>query len=103
LELNWAIGGNDLNHRLVKLRDFLLDGKKVEVLLAPKRKGRAATPEECENVVKRIKSVVAECKGASVAKAPEGKIGAMMTMVFEGKKLKKETKPAEPADAPAAG
>src|SRR5262245_3725168 len=40
LELNWGIGPHDLNHRLDKLRQFLSEGRKVEVLLGPRRHRR---------------------------------------------------------------
>ena len=89
LELNWAIDKNDLKHRLEKLKDFLSEGRKVEILLGPKRKGRAATPEECQTVLDKIMDAYMGCKGAHQPKAPEGKIGGVMTLVFAGKKLKK--------------
>ncbi|KAF2269784.1 hypothetical protein CC78DRAFT_528952 [Lojkania enalia] len=87
LELNWAIGANDLKHRLEKMKAFLKQGRKVEVMLGPKRRGREATREECENVLKSIQSVVVECKGATeIKQRREGAVGGVMTIVFQGAK-----------------
>lgn len=90
LELNWAIAAGDLKHRLKKLKEFLLQGRKVEILIGPKRRGRVATPEEGKDVLEKIREAVGECKGASEFKEPEGKVGAVMTLVFQGRKLDKE-------------
>ncbi|KAF2014851.1 hypothetical protein BU24DRAFT_410552 [Aaosphaeria arxii CBS 175.79] len=92
LELNWAIAGGDLKHRLEKMKGFLRDGRKVELLLGPKRRGRAATIEECKKVVTSIRDAVAEVKGAAQSKEPEGVLGGVMTLVFEGKRLESKDK-----------
>jgi translation initiation factor IF-3 len=94
LELNWAISPGDLKHRLNKLKEFLGEGRKVEILLGPKRRGRVATREECLEVLKRVREAVAECKGAVEKKEPQGPVGGVMTLVFEGKKVEKEKKEA---------
>ncbi|KAH8724160.1 hypothetical protein GQ44DRAFT_760581 [Phaeosphaeriaceae sp. PMI808] len=85
LELNWAIASGDLKHRLLKLKEFLQDGKKVEVMLAPKKKGRKATEQEAEGVMKAVRDAVAECTGAREVKST-GDVGSVMEVVFEGKK-----------------
>ncbi|CAI6332400.1 unnamed protein product [Periconia digitata] len=87
LELNWAIEAGDLKHRLNKMRGFLEEGRKVEVLIGPKRKGRVATEQECENLLQSMKSTVQEIKGARQVTEPEGAMGGVMTFVFEGQKL----------------
>lgn len=87
LELNWAIASGDLKHRLEKLKGFLREGRKVEVLLGPKKRGRKATDEESKAVLKAVKDAVHECKGAGEAKEPTGVVGGVMTLVFEGRKL----------------
>ncbi|KAF9692911.1 hypothetical protein EKO04_009067 [Ascochyta lentis] len=89
LELNWAIGGGDLKHRLNKLQEFLLEGRKVEVLLGPKKKGRKATPEEADAVLKAVEGAVGACKGAKEVKR-EGVVGAVLTIVLEGKKVEEK-------------
>ncbi|KAK5719578.1 hypothetical protein LTR17_015364 [Elasticomyces elasticus] len=84
LELNWAIDANDLQHRLERVADFLGEGRRVEIVLAAKKRGRKATPEECQGVVKKIEGVVLDVKGATVMKNLEGKPGGFATMVLQG-------------------
>ncbi|KAF2452012.1 hypothetical protein P171DRAFT_426416 [Karstenula rhodostoma CBS 690.94] len=86
LELNWAIAGGDLKHRLEKLNDFLKDGKKVEVLFKPKKRGKKATEAEAKSVLKAVTDVVDDCKGAGEVKR-EGDVGGTLTVVLQGTKL----------------
>ncbi|KAH7402958.1 hypothetical protein BKA66DRAFT_404746 [Pyrenochaeta sp. MPI-SDFR-AT-0127] len=86
LELNWAIAGGDLKHRLQRLKEFLKEGRKVEVLLGPKKRGRKATTEEANGVMRAVRDAVAECKGTGEVKS-EGVVGGVMTIVFEGRKI----------------
>lgn len=88
IEMNWAIDKNDLGHRLSKIRDFLVKGNKVEVLLAGKSKGRKATMEEAEAVVKRIRDSVEEVEGAKESRKMEGKLLAPAVLYFVGKEPK---------------
>jgi len=85
LELNWAIDGNDLSHRLEKVRGFLEEGRKVEIVLAAKKRGRKATKEECEEVLGKIRSVAEGVRGAKEPKPMEGVVGGFATMVWQGK------------------
>lgn len=88
IEMNWAIDKNDLGHRLGKIRDFLEKGNKVEVLLAGKSKGRKATMEEAEAVVKRIRDSVEEVEGAKESRKMEGRLLAPAVLYFVGKEPK---------------
>lgn len=95
LELNWAIAGGDLKHRIEKMKGFLREGRKVEITLGPKRRGRKATPEEADALMTALRTAVKECKGANEVKH-EGAVGGVMTVVFEGKKIaEKKEEPAE--------
>jgi len=85
LELNWAIDGNDLAHRLEKVRAFLEEGRKVEIVLAAKKRGRKASKEECEEVLEKIRGVADGVTGAKEAKPMEGAVGGFATMVWQGK------------------
>jgi translation initiation factor IF-3 len=84
LELNWAIDPNDLGHRLNKLQEFLAKGWRVEVILANKRRGRQASPEEAAAVIKRIRGIAEEVGGAKEWRAADGRVLGQMTMFFEG-------------------
>lgn len=94
LELNWAIAGGDLKHRMERLKEFLMEGRKVEITLGPKRRGKKATEEEAAAVMKAIRDTVAECKGAT-EKSVDGPIGGVMVIVLEGPKIKAEKKKKE--------
>ncbi|KAF8854717.1 hypothetical protein BDZ45DRAFT_627397 [Acephala macrosclerotiorum] len=87
MELNWAIDGNDLGHRLTKLKEFLGKGQRVEVLLASKRKGkgRKATTEEAMGVIRKIRGAMREVEGAKEMKPMEGKVLGTATLFLEGK------------------
>ena len=67
IELNWAISGNDLQLKMKQLEEFLRKGKKVELLLAPKRHQRKATPEEAAALVNAIKEKIQEVGAAETA------------------------------------
>lgn len=84
LELNWAIDSNDLNHRLKKMGEFLAKGMRVEVVLAPKKRGRVATDAEMQDVIRKVRNAAEEFQGVENKKA-EGKHGHVFTMFFEGK------------------
>lgn len=85
IELNWAIDGNDLNHRLTKMKGFLEKGFRVDVVLGAKRKGRKATEEEAEALIEKIKKAACEVEGTRESKPKEGKLLGMLTLQFEGK------------------
>jgi translation initiation factor IF-3 len=85
IELNWAIDRNDLKHRLDRVKEFLAKGWRVDVVMAGKKKGRKATPEEAENLVRSVKGVLVEVDGAKEWKAMDGKVGGLATIYAEGK------------------
>ena len=93
LELNWAIDQNDLQHRLGKLREFLMQGRRVEVYLAKKKKRmRDATAAEGRETLKKIQECVKGLDGAKELKAMEGKFLEKATLFFEGKRAKQQGK-----------
>lgn len=85
LEVNWAIDEHDLSHRLNVMRSFLEQGRRVELKLAPKRRGRRASIEEAENLLKKIRNVVSEVDGATEWQQIIGKPLEVMLMQFQGK------------------
>ena len=85
LEINWAIDAHDLSHRLKRLKQFLSEGRKVEVLLADKRKGKkTATAEEMEAVIRKIESAAREVPGAKCVNIETAAKGKVATMFLEG-------------------
>ncbi|KAF9630367.1 putative translation initiation factor protein [Lasiodiplodia theobromae] len=95
LELNWAASPNDLQHWLKRLKEFLQEGRRVEVVLGPKKRGRKATPEEIENVLQSVKDTVAEVPGAKERIEPEGEVGGILMLSYDGPKQPKEEKKKE--------
>ncbi|GAM91624.1 hypothetical protein ANO11243_096760 [Dothideomycetidae sp. 11243] len=88
IELNWAIDGNDLGHRLKKVEEFLRARRKVEVIIAPKRRGRKATREECDSLVKKIKDALGNVDGAKESRPMQGKVGEVASIMLEGNRDK---------------
>lgn len=88
LELNWAIDANDLAHRLERMRTFLEEGRKVEVVLAAKKRGRKASDVECEDVLRKIRGVVDEINGAREDGSTQGSLGGLITLAFVGRPVK---------------
>lgn len=85
LEINWAIDPNDLKHRLQRFKDFLQEGRKVELVLAAKKRGRRASEQECASLLNNIKQAVAEVPGARESKPMEGEVGGVALISFVGK------------------
>lgn len=85
LELNWAMDQHDLAHRLNKMTEFLSEGRKVEIILASKKKGRKASPEECEDVLYKIRQTADAVNGAKEEMQMEGKLGGFATLAFSGR------------------
>ncbi|KAK3703453.1 hypothetical protein LTR37_014443 [Vermiconidia calcicola] len=88
LELNWAIDANDLAHRTNTIKRFLEEGRKVEVVLAAKKRGRKASGEECEQVLGQLRGCVKAVEGAREVKALEGKMGGFAVLSFQGRVVK---------------
>lgn len=91
LELNWAIDQNDLQHRLGKLKEFLLEGRRVEVFLAKKKKRmRDATEAEGRSTLARLREFVRTIEGARETRDMDGKFLERATLFFEGKRSKQQ-------------
>lgn len=85
LELSWSIDKNDLNHRLMKAEDFLADDKKVEIALAPKKRGKPVTADEAAALVRQIRERLLQHKSVKETKPMEGAIGQQLVLFFERK------------------
>ncbi|EXJ83993.1 hypothetical protein A1O3_04660 [Capronia epimyces CBS 606.96] len=82
IELNWAISSNDLQLKLRQMEDFLRKGKKVELLLASKRRQRKASTEEAEALLKTLREKIQEV-GAAEISPMEGAILRQATMTVK--------------------
>ncbi len=87
IELNWAIGSNDLEHKLNQMKGFIKDGKKVEVILANKKRQRQATPEEGQQVLRKVKEKLAEADGREIREMEGGVVGKHTVLTIRKKGL----------------
>jgi len=86
IELNWAITGNDLGYRLDWLRRFMSEGRRVEILIAPKRRARRATKEEIAALMQTVRQAIADVEeGAEEWKTMLGVPGAQVTLYVQPK------------------
>lgn len=83
IEINWALSSNDLQIKLKQLREFLDKGKRVDVLLASRKRQRKATFEEAQNVVNEIRKTIDEIDGCKEIAPMEGKVGGQALMIVQ--------------------
>ena len=86
IQLNWAIGNHDLDHRLQRIKDFLHEGRSVDVMLAAKKRGKRASIEEADAVLQRIKEAVASVPGSQERKPMEGRVGGLLKLFYSVRK-----------------
>ncbi|ERF74324.1 hypothetical protein EPUS_02011 [Endocarpon pusillum Z07020] len=85
IELNWAIGPNDLEHKMTQMKGFIKDGKKVEVVLASKKRQRQATPEEGQEVLRKVKEKLAEADAIEIKEMQGGEVGKHTVLTIRKK------------------
>ncbi|KAI4214262.1 MAG: hypothetical protein LQ351_003347 [Letrouitia transgressa] len=89
IEVSWGIDGHDLEHRMKRMENFLMKGRRVEVLFGRKRKGwrkkQGVEEDEAREVVRKVKSAMERCEGAKEWRQSEGAVGAQMVLHFQGK------------------
>ncbi|MCJ1396852.1 hypothetical protein MMC11_000042 [Xylographa trunciseda] len=94
LELSWGIGKHDIEHRMNKVREFLEDGRRVEIVVgASRRKGQARKAakieaQEAAETFKTIKEALAEMEDAREWRSMEGSVGTLVTISLEPKTKK---------------
>lgn len=90
LEINWGTDKNDLETKMKRMVDFLQQGRRVEILLAPKkRRAQSWTQGEAADLVSGIKNKALQVDGTKEYKKPDGKLGARLMLYYEGKELAK--------------
>lgn len=87
LELNWAIAEGDLAVKMMQMETFLMEGRRVEVLLARRKRARVVSLDECKALLKKVREVVQRVPGAKEGKT-DGSVREKMSLVFENKKAK---------------
>ncbi|MCJ1377031.1 hypothetical protein MMC17_000121 [Xylographa soralifera] len=101
LELSWGIGKHDLEHRMKKVREFLEEGRRVEIVVgASRRKGQAKKAakieaQEAAETFKTIREAVAGIDDATEWKPMIGSVGTMATLYLEAKTKKPKRNKAE--------
>ncbi|KAI4243365.1 MAG: hypothetical protein L6R40_003537 [Gallowayella cf. fulva] len=95
IELNWNIATHDLDHRLKRMRQFLNEGRRVEVVFGKKRKGwmrkKAVEDSRADEVVGLVRSNAGRVEGTKEWKAMEwktmeGEVPPELRMFFEAKR-----------------
>lgn len=109
LEFNWSINTHDLGHWMIKLKDFLEKGFRVEVRMMRRTRGKArrqATMEEANELVRIVRETVASVPGSREVKDMEGELLGSAKMIYEGpavsSKDKDKTKKKKGAESEAA-
>jgi len=85
IELNWAIAPRDLQQKLAKLETFLREGRRVELVLASRKRQRRAGAEECEDILRQVRKAADRIPGTK-EDLREGKIGEKMKLSFSSQK-----------------
>lgn len=86
MELNWAIAEGDLGHRMKKVREFLMDRRRVEIVVAPKKRGKRASREEADSMLKKVRQSITEVEGAKEIRPMQGQVGGVVSIMVEGKR-----------------
>ena len=86
IELNWAISSNDLEHKLTQLKSFIEEGKKVEVVLASRKRQRVATLAEGNEVLRKVRDKLGEVNAKEIKAMEGGEVGkhTMLTVRKKG-------------------
>ncbi|KAI4206102.1 MAG: hypothetical protein LQ346_001285 [Caloplaca aetnensis] len=97
VEVNPAMSAHDFGHRLKRLKEFLDDGRRVEVVFGKRKKRgwmqkRDVAEDEVNEMLRQIRQAAGEVQGAKEWKAMEGEVGAVLTMHFEAKRDRPEAK-----------
>jgi translation initiation factor IF-3 len=84
IEMGWRVADGDLKFKMGLLRDFLEEGKKVEVIIVAKKKRQMVEPEEAIAFIQKVRRFLSEVKDAKESAEMEGKPGKMVTLFIEG-------------------
>lgn len=85
IELTWVVEAHDLETKLRRMKEFLLKGSRVKILVKPKKKGKVMAVADAEEILRRIKDSADEAGGKEL-KSLEGQVLGLMEVTYEGKK-----------------
>jgi translation initiation factor IF-3 len=88
IEFSWQMAPNDFEMRLRQFAGFLAEGRKVEITIISKRRGREVEIGECEEFLEKIRGAAAEV-GAKALGEPDGVLGKRILLKFQGDTAKK--------------
>lgn len=101
MEINWAVGPHDLEHKLRTLHKFLAKGYKVQVLLLRKQGSKVKVqPKDANALVDKIVETTAEVPGAKEWKKREGQLLGSLRIFLQGKLQEKDVA-SQPSEADA--
>ena len=83
-EINWAVTEHDIENKLRQMETFISKGRKVQILLASKKKSRTVSLDEAEHVLNTIRRKIEEV-GAKETKPMDGQLLAYATIMVEKK------------------
>jgi translation initiation factor IF-3 len=85
LELNWAIGDNDLQTKMRQLTGFFEKGSRVEIAMGRKKGRRKVEEAEAQEVLAKVKKGIEEAGGREY-KAMDGQVSRTLRLYYEGGK-----------------
>ena len=84
IELRWKMAEADLNHKMSALAQFLEQGRKVEILVVPKRKWDIIAEADSEAFIAVVRKRIALIPEAKETQPLSGTMGKMVTLYLEG-------------------
>lgn len=83
VEINWAIARNDFEMKMERMRKFIQDGCRVELVLLRRRGAKKVDERECREVLGWVREAIAGVEGAGEARAADGVLGKTMRLFVE--------------------
>ena len=84
IELSWKMAEGDLSHKMNALAQFLEQGRKVEIVIVPKRKKDIISEADSEAFLAVLRKRLGDMLGAKETQPLSGTMGKMVTLYYEG-------------------
>ena len=98
IELSWKMAEGDLGHKMNALAQFLEQGRKVEIVIVPKKKRDIISEADSEAFLAVVRKRLRDMPGTKETQPLSGTMGKMVTLYYEGptqSKTKVKTKEQE--------